>query len=130
MKYIKLTSPLVIQSLKPVGRPKDPSNGTLLIMLEKEIEFNEIIYGTVDVCSLIKLDSNKDELVDVPTQFTEIAPLNIEFGCSIQQDLSSVPISKAELPKDAYLIVEKQIELEITLLKDYPQWLFLTEQEL
>ena len=74
-------------------------------------------------------ESNKDELVDVLTQFTEIAPLNIEFDCSNQQDLSSVPISKAELPKVAYLIVDKQIELEIKLLKDYPQWQFF-EQEL
>ena len=75
-------------------------------------------------------ESTKDELVDVVTQFTEIAPLNIEFDCSIQQDLSSVPISKAELPKVAYLIVDKQIELEIKLLKDYPQWQFLSQQEL
>ena len=28
------------------------------------------------------------------------------------------------------MIVDKQIELEIKLLKDYPQWQFLSEQEL
>ena len=75
-------------------------------------------------------ETTKDKLEDVNTQFTEITPLNIEFDSTNQQDLSSVPISEAELPKVVYMIVEKQIELDIKLLKDYPQWQFLSQQEL
>ena len=75
-------------------------------------------------------ETTKDELEGMNTIFTEIAPLNIEFDSANQQDFSSVPISEAELPKVVYMIVEKQIELEIKLLKDYPQWQFLSQEEL
>ena len=34
----------------------------------------------------------------------------------------SVAISKIEFPKIVYMIVNKNIEVEIKLLKDYPEW--------
>ena len=47
-----------------------------------------------------------------------------------QKDLSSVPISEIEFPKIVYMIVDKKIELETKYLKDYPDWRFLSQDEL
>ncbi len=64
------------------------------------------------------------------TSFTEIIPLDYEIENSPQKDLSSVPISDVTFPKMVYMIVDKRIELEIKYLKDYPQWDFLSNDEL
>jgi len=63
-------------------------------------------------------------------EFVEIAPLNLEIDNSPQKDLSSISIEDVELPKMVYMVVDKQIELETKLLKDYPQWNFLSEEDL
>ena len=47
-----------------------------------------------------------------------------------QKDLSSVPISDVDFPKIVYMIVDKKIELEIKLLKEFPEWEFLSQNEL
>ena len=62
--------------------------------------------------------------------FMEIAPLNYEIDNVPQKDLSSVPISDVDLPNIVYMIVDKNIELEIKYLKDYPEWEFLSSEEL
>ena len=72
---------------------------------------------------------NKNEhFPDSP--FIEIAPLDYEIDNSKQRDLSSVPIDEVEFPKIVYMVVDKKIELEVKLLKDYPEWQFLSENEL
>ena len=45
-------------------------------------------------------------------------------------DLSSVPIADIEFPKIVYMVVDKKIELEIKYLKEYPDWQFLSQEEL
>jgi predicted DNA-binding protein YlxM (UPF0122 family) len=62
--------------------------------------------------------------------FTEIAPLNFEIESSVQKDLSSVPIHEVDLPSIVYMIVDKEIELEVKYLKEYPDWQFLAKDEL
>ena len=62
--------------------------------------------------------------------FIEIAPLNYEIDNEPQKDLSSIPLNEIEFPKIVYMIVDKNIELEVKLLKDYPDWQFLSENEL
>ena len=62
--------------------------------------------------------------------FIVITPLNYEIDNSPQKDLSSVPISEVEFPKNVYIIVDKKIELQIKYLKDYPDWQFLSKDEL
>ena len=64
------------------------------------------------------------------TSFTELVPLNFEIETSIQRDLSSVPINEVNLPKMVYMIVDRKIELETKLLREYPDWQFLSEEEL
>ena len=62
--------------------------------------------------------------------FFEIAPVDYEMDNSSRKELSSVPISEVDFPKVVYMIVDKTIELEIKLLKDFPEWQFLPQEDL
>ena len=73
--------------------------------------------------------NNSDELLNI-SQFTEITPLDFDIENTVQKDLSSVPISDIDFPNTVYMIVDKKIELEIKYLKDYPDWQFLSKEEL
>ena len=64
------------------------------------------------------------------TEFIEIAPLDFEIENSSRKELSSIPIDQIEFPKVVYMVVDKNIELEIKLLKDYPDWEFLPNEDL
>ena len=64
------------------------------------------------------------------SQFIEITPLNEDIENSPQKDLSSVPICDISLPKVVYMVVDKKIELEIKTLNDYPDWQFLSQNDL
>ena len=57
--------------------------------------------------------------------FFEIAPLDYEIDSSSRKELSSVSLSEIDFPKVVYMVVDKKIELEIKLLKDFPEWDFL-----
>ena len=56
--------------------------------------------------------------------------LDLEIDNEAQKDLSSVPISEIEFPKIVYMIVDKKIELEVKHLKEFPNWEFLSKEEL
>ena len=47
-----------------------------------------------------------------------------------RKELSSVPISEIDFPKVVYMVIDKKIELEIKLLKDFPEWNFLPQDDL
>ena len=64
------------------------------------------------------------------SSFVEITPLDYEIDNSSRKELSSIPISEVEFPQIVYMIVDKQIELEIKFLKDYPEWQFLPFDDL
>ena len=40
------------------------------------------------------------------------------------------PDKKVDFPKTVYMIVDKNIELEVKFLKDYPEWEFLPNEDL
>ena len=62
--------------------------------------------------------------------FIEITPLDHDFENVTQKDISSIPLSEIKLPNNVFLIVKKEIELEIKYLKDYPEWQFLPKNDL
>ena len=62
--------------------------------------------------------------------FFEIAPIDYAIDNFSRKELSSVPISEVDFPKMVYMIVDKKIELEIKLLKDFPEWDFLPNEDL
>ena len=62
--------------------------------------------------------------------FFEIAPINYEIDNLSRKELSSISLSEVDFPKVVYMIVDKKIELEIKLLKDFPEWEFLPHDDL
>ncbi len=62
--------------------------------------------------------------------FFEIAPINYEIDNLSRKELSSIPLSEVDFPRVVYMIVNKKIELEIKLLKDFPEWEFLPYEDL
>ena len=75
-------------------------------------------------------EEKQNEIRSIDPLFTEISPLNCDIDNEPQKDLSSIPLNEIEFPKIVYMIVDKKIELEVKLLKDYPDWQFLSESEL
>ena len=70
--------------------------------------------------------SNFDQL----DSFFEIPPIDYEIDNSSRKELSSVSLSEVYFPKVVYMIVDKKIDLEIKLLKDFPEWEFLPHDDL
>jgi hypothetical protein len=64
------------------------------------------------------------------SSFIEIVPLDLDINNDNRKELSSIPIDKVNFPKNVFIIVDKKTELEIKILKDYPEWHFLPEEDL
>ena len=78
-------------------------------------------------------EQNNFTSLDVKGQkfdFIELAPLDVEIENVPRKEISSVPIQDIEFPKVVYMVVNKNIELEIKILKDYPDWEFLPTEDL
>ena len=73
------------------------------------------------------LTSSNFEPID---SFFEIAPVDYKIDNSSRKELSSVPLSEVNFPRIVYMIVDKKIELEVKLLKDFPEWQFLPQDDL
>ena len=100
---------------------------------KKEIEFEKSqISKTITKISQDKLTKNnfEEETFFNESHFLEIAPLNTENIDSVQKDFASIPILETKIPNIVYMIVDKKIELETKLLKDYPEWQFLSQKDL
>ncbi len=77
------------------------------------------------------LNSNTTDLnFDQIDSFFEIPPIDYEIDNSSRKELSSVSITEVDFPRVVYMIVDKKIELEIKLLKDFPEWEFLPHDDL
>ena len=73
---------------------------------------------------------NEEEDYFSSSEFMEITPLDDEIDNLPQKDLSSLPISDIIFPNTVYMVVDKNIELKTKYLKEYPDWQFLSEDEL
>ena len=95
-----------------------------------ELEYKEFLIKNKN----IKDDKNMNnkETIDFSTNpaFFEIPPLDYEIENTPRKDLSSTPISEIDFPQMVYMIVDKKIELEIKSLRDYPDWGFLSNDDL
>ena len=76
------------------------------------------------------LSDKNEEVFSSLSEFVELTPLDCEIENIPQKDLSSIPISEVELPEIVYMVVDKKIELETKYLKEYPDWKFLSQDEL
>ncbi|OUL43726.1 hypothetical protein B0W81_02300 [Prochlorococcus sp. HOT_208_60] len=93
---------------------------------EKKKELDDIKSDDNDVLNSIPNNSNYSH----NSSFLEIVPLDFDIENSPRKELSSVHISEVDLPKIAYIIVDKQTELQVKLIKDYPDWEFLPQDDL
>ena len=75
-------------------------------------------------------NENPSEDLTLLNSFIEIAPLNYEIENIPRKELSSVHISDIDFPEICFMIVDKKVELEIKLLKDYSEWQFLPIDDL
>lgn len=78
--------------------------------------------------SSIKSSMKEEPFYESP--FVEISPLSYEIDSLPRKELASVPLDEVDFPKVVYMVVDKNIELEIKLLKDYPEWDFLPQEDL
>ena len=109
------------------------------IAIKKDSSDQEIEKSSIGNENLIqsedqKLDFSKNEIVEedfLPiTPFLELTPINFDIENAPQKDLSSIHISEINFPNVLYMVVDKKIELVIKLLKDFPEWQFLSKDEL
>tara|TARA_A100000164_G_C21731099_1_gene687603 strand:+ start:183 stop:866 length:684 start_codon:yes stop_codon:yes gene_type:complete len=96
-------------------------NGSLL---KNKVVKRNISYKEADQLN------NEEEDDFALNDFVEVAPLNYEIDNIPQKDLSSTPISEISFPKVVFMIVDNKIELQTKFLKDYPEWQFLSKEEL
>ena len=76
------------------------------------------------------IDPNLNENNSIEnSSFMELVPLDLDIENTKRKDLTSIPISEIDFPETVYMVVDKKIELEIKLLKDYPEWHFLPEED-
>ena len=71
-----------------------------------------------------------NEKDDIDEEFFEIPPVTNNIDLDNQKDLTSKPLSEANFPDVVFMLVSKNIELEPKLLKDFPEWSFLSEDDL
>ena len=104
---------------------KDPSDQSVA---KKKVN-NDLINNDIKVIEKKSKEiDNYESYLD--STFMEIVPLDYEVNNEKQKDLTSISISEINFPKIVYMIVDNKIELDIKLLGDYPNWQFLSEDEL
>ncbi len=129
-KKFNCTNVTITRHLKKILDEKEFKN----LLKENKSQFSkDIKKDSINEIELKKdyREEQKNEINhDLKEEFVEIAPINFQIDNEPQKDLSSIPISEMEFPKTVYLIVGNEIELETKLLKDYPDWQFLSQEEL
>ncbi len=107
-------------------------------IIKKEKGKNEL-YEKIDNLNISNLSNPQEALEEnfnpensfsESSAFMEIAPLNFEIDNLPQKDLSSVHIEEFDFPNIVYMVVDKKIELEIKYLREFPEWQFLSKEEL
>ena len=118
---------LLNKSKSSKGKPITNRNQT--IDLQKTNLDNENSNKDIDMPKVLK-----ENIIDssfAPTDsFLEIPPVDYEMDNASRKELSSVPISEVVFPKLVYMVVDNKIELEIKLLKYFPEWEFLPNDDL
>ena len=81
------------------------------------------------------VEQDKNELFEdnnflQSSSFTEIVPLNLNIDNENRKELTSIPIDEIDFPNIVFMIIDKNTELEIKQLKDFPEWDFLPEDDL
>ena len=109
--------------LKPI------TNKNQTIDLQKTNLDNKDLSKDIDMPKVLKENIIAPNFAPADS-FVEIPPVDYEMDNTSRKELSSVPISEVDFPRLVYMIVDNKIELEIKLLKDFPEWEFLPNDDL
>ena len=96
--------------------------------LNSELNMNILNGDSLDI-KTVNDNQNEDDIFS-NASFLELTPLDYEIDAAPRKELSSISISDVDFPRVVYMIVDKKIELEIKLLKDFPDWAFLPINDL
>tara|TARA_Y100000589_G_C27177141_1_gene639232 strand:- start:2134 stop:2760 length:627 start_codon:yes stop_codon:yes gene_type:complete len=81
----------------------------------------------------LSTDNNLYQSIEIDPfedKFIEVIPITDGIELDNQKDLASEPLKKVKLPDVVYMLVDKNIELLPKLLKEYPEWSFLPQEDL
>ena len=129
-------------SVEQLSKKFECTNTTITRNLKKELgdeKYQEIIGSRISRKNSmrpnkdIEFEQSRTLTINSEEQafnFVELTPIDYEIENIPRKELSSIPIQEIEFPNVVYMIVSKNIELEIKLLKDYPDWEFLPEEDL
>ena len=100
-----------------------------------EHQINQLVSNSIQTeridAPILKNERNQDNKKSFNnSEFFEIAPLEDQIDLEKQKNLTSKPIEKFALPDLAFMLVDKNIELEPKLLSEYPEWSFLPPEDL
>ena len=91
-------------------------------LIHKQISKNQI--------AIKSFSETNQEINKFKSGFYELEPLDFDIDESSRKDFSSIPLNKIDFPPMVYMIVDKNIELRIKLLREYASWQFLPEEDL
>ena len=90
-------------------------------------EKNKIIIDNFDIDNNLNQKIQND---DFEEKFVEVIPITEGIELNNQKDLASEPLKEVKLPNVVYILVDKNIELLPKMVKEYPEWSFLPQQDL
>ena len=129
-KDFSCTKLTITRNLKKYLGEKSFKELNVICKSPKKMKSQENKIDNVKTFSDQKSFKNEQKDYFPSSAFMEIAPLDYEIDNIPQKDLSSLPISDMDFPSMVYMIVDKKIELETKYLKEYPNWQFLSQEEL
>ena len=102
---------------------------------ENNISENNLNRDSAKYLSNNIIENSEDNLINdsifpIDNNFFEIAPLTDGVELEMQRDITSIPLNDVEFPKMLYMLVNEKTELEVKLLKDFPEWQFLPQEDL
>ena len=99
---------------------------------KKNKDINKSDFLDKNIPSRVKKETQSKEKINGSENlgpFYEITPLEVETNFDEQNEISTKTLAELEFPPIVYLIVNKNIELEFKLLKEYSEWGFLPNDD-
>lgn len=89
-----------------------------------EISESDEIIGNINNTEFSNTNNSIEQV------FFEVPPLSTKINISKQKELTSEPLKDVKFPSVVYMLIDKKIELSPRLLKDYPNWSYMPEEDL
>lgn len=115
--------------LKNLTSSKKLKSNAIPSVSDKKLSIKKESHETNLVSKKNFLEDYSEAILETDQTFIEIVPLNEKIEFTKQKELTSVPLEEITFPKILYMIINNNIELEVKLIRDYPNWSFLPESD-